>query len=69
MCLIQTYGEVKVEIHVFFTSELVGGEWSASRHGSFAPEERASGGLWIGVWVEPRTVLDYTEERKVLKLP
>jgi hypothetical protein len=28
---VKTYGEVVVQIHVFLTSTLVGGEWSASR--------------------------------------
>jgi hypothetical protein len=32
---------VDVEIHVFLTSALVGGEWSASRPGRFTPEERS----------------------------
>jgi hypothetical protein len=36
-----TYGGVDVQIHVFLTSTLVGGEWSASRPGSFTPGERA----------------------------
>jgi hypothetical protein len=36
----KTYEGVDVEIHIFFTSALVGGEWSASRPGRFTPEER-----------------------------
>jgi hypothetical protein len=44
----KTYGEVDVQIHVFLTSELVGGEWSALRSGRFT-----SGG-----WVGPRTGMD-----------
>jgi hypothetical protein len=31
----KAYGGVVVEIHIFFTSALVGGEWSASHPGRF----------------------------------
>jgi hypothetical protein len=63
------YGGVNVYIHIFFTSALVGGEWSASRPGRFTPEERASGTHWIGGWVDPRAGLDDVEKRKFLTLP
>jgi hypothetical protein len=46
-------GGVNVQTHVFFTSALVGGEWSASRPGSFTP-----GTHWIGGWVDLRAILD-----------
>jgi hypothetical protein len=59
----KTYGGVDVYIHVFFTSALVGGEWSASRPSRFTPEERAPGNQWIGGWVGPRAGLDAMEER------
>jgi hypothetical protein len=36
---------VNVYIHVFLTSALAGGEWSASRAGRFTPGERARGTL------------------------
>jgi hypothetical protein len=42
----KTYGGVDVQTHVFLTSALVGGEWSASRSGRFIPASH-----WIGVWV------------------
>jgi hypothetical protein len=42
----KAYGEVVVQIHIFLTSALVGGEWSASPHGRFTP-----GIHWIGGWV------------------
>jgi hypothetical protein len=42
-----TYGGVDVQIHVFLTSALVGGEWSASRLCRFTP-----GYQWIGGWVD-----------------
>jgi hypothetical protein len=38
----KVYGGVDVQIHVFLTSALVGGEWSASRFGRFTPAERAT---------------------------
>jgi hypothetical protein len=44
----KTYGGVDVEIHIFLTSALDEGEWSASRPGRFTPEERALGTRWIG---------------------
>jgi hypothetical protein len=39
----KAYGGVDVYIHVFLTSALVGGEWSASRHGRFTSGERTPG--------------------------
>jgi hypothetical protein len=59
---IKTYGGVDVYIHIFLTSALVGGEWSASRPGRFIPGERARGTHWIGGWVRPRAGLDDMEK-------
>jgi hypothetical protein len=36
----KTYGGVDVQIQIFFTSAVDGGEWSASRPGRFTPKER-----------------------------
>jgi hypothetical protein len=58
----KTYGGADVQIHVFLTSALDGGEWSASRPGRFTPGERASGTHWIGVWVGSRAGLDNMEK-------
>jgi hypothetical protein len=58
----KTYGEVDVYIHVFLTSALVGGEWSASRTGRFTP-----GTHWIGDWVGFRTGLDNVENRDIYR--
>jgi hypothetical protein len=33
----KAYGGVDVQIHIFLTSALVGGEWSTSRPGPFTP--------------------------------
>jgi hypothetical protein len=52
----KAYGKVDVQTHVFLTSALVVGEWSASHPGSFIPEERAPG------WVGPRAGLDDMEK-------
>jgi hypothetical protein len=49
----KTYGGVDVQIHIFLTSALVGGEWSASRPCRFTP-----GTHFIGGWVDPRAGLD-----------
>jgi hypothetical protein len=65
----KTYGGVDVQIHVFLTSALAGGEWSVSRPGRFNPGERAPDTHWIGGWVGPRAGLDDVEKRKFLTLP
>jgi hypothetical protein len=36
----KTYGEVKVQIHSYFTSTLDRDEWSVSRPGRFTPREK-----------------------------
>jgi hypothetical protein len=64
----KAYGGVGVQIHVSLTSALVGGEWSASRPGRFAPG-RFPGTHSIGGWVGPRTGMDDVEKRKILPLP
>jgi hypothetical protein len=57
------YGGVDVWIHIFLTSALVGGEWSASHPGRFTSGERALGTLLIGGWVDPGAGLDDVEKR------
>jgi hypothetical protein len=52
-----TYGGVDVYIHVFLTSAVVGGEWSASLPGRLTP-----GTHWIGGSVGPRAGLDDVEK-------
>jgi hypothetical protein len=64
----KTYGGVDILIHIFLTSAIAGGEWSASHPGSFTPEERAPGTHWIGCWMDPRAGLDDVEKRKFLTL-
>jgi hypothetical protein len=58
----KVYGGVDIYIHIFLTSALVGGEWSASRPSHFTPSTH-----WIGGWVCPRTGLDDVK-RKILPL-
>jgi hypothetical protein len=62
----KAYGGVDVQIHIFLTSALAGGEWSASRPGRFTSGTRALGAQWLRVWVGPRTGLDDVEWRKML---
>jgi hypothetical protein len=57
----KAYGGVDVQIHIFLTSALVGGERSPSRPGRFIPEERVSGTNLTG--------LDDVEMWKFLTLP
>jgi hypothetical protein len=49
----KAYGGVDVEIHIFLTSALAGGEWSAARPVHLNPDIH-----WIGGWVDPRAGLD-----------
>jgi hypothetical protein len=65
----KVYGGVDAWIHVFLTSALVGGEWSASRLGRFNPGERDTGTHSIGDWMGHKTGLDNMEKRKFLPLP
>jgi hypothetical protein len=59
----KAYGGVDAQSHIFLTSALVGGEWSASRPGRFTPGERAPETHWIGDWVGPRAGLDNLEKK------
>jgi hypothetical protein len=65
----KAYGRLDVQIHIFLTSAIVGGKWSASRPGIFTPGERTPGTHWIGRWVGPRADLDDVDRRKLLTLP
>jgi hypothetical protein len=56
-------------IHIFLTSTLVVGEWSASRPCHFIIGGKAPGTLLIGGWVDPRAGLDNVEKIKLLTLP
>jgi hypothetical protein len=62
----KAYGGVDVWAHVFLTSVLVGGEWSASRPGCFTLGERAPVAHW---WVDSRAGLEDVEKRKFVTLP
>jgi hypothetical protein len=64
----KAHGGVDVQIRIFLTSALVGGEWSASRPACFTSGERAPGTHWIGGWVGPRRS-GQRAERKFLILP
>jgi hypothetical protein len=65
----KAYGEVDVYIHIFFTSPLAVGEWSASRPCRFTTGERTPGTQWIGGWVDSTAGLDDVEKRTLLTLP
>jgi hypothetical protein len=51
-------------MHIFLTSALVAGEWSASR-----PVRFIAGTHCVGGWVGPRAGLNDVEKRKFLTLP
>jgi hypothetical protein len=63
----KAYGKVDVHIHIFLTSALVGGEWSASRPYRFTPGKEPRYPLIVG-WVGPRASLDGVKKRKFLTL-
>jgi hypothetical protein len=58
-----------IQIHIFLTTALVGGEWSDSRPGRFTPGEIAPGTNWLGGWVGPKAGLNDVEKIKFLTLP
>jgi hypothetical protein len=59
----KAYGGVDVQFHIFLTSVLTGGEWSASRPCRFIPGERVPDTNWIGGYVGPKAGLDDVEKR------
>jgi hypothetical protein len=59
----KAYGGVGVQIHIFLTSVLVGGEWSSPCPDRFTPGERAPSTHWMGDWVSPRSGLYDVEKR------
>jgi hypothetical protein len=63
----KAYGEMNVYIHIFLTSVLVEGEWSASRPGVVSPPPRKIS-HWVGGWVSPNACLDDVEKRKFFSL-
>ena len=65
----KTYGGVNKYIHIFLTSALDAGKWSASLPCCFTSGDRAPGTHWIGGWVDPRAGLDNVEKIKFLTLP
>jgi hypothetical protein len=50
--------KTEVQFHVFLTSALVRGEWSASCPCSFTPGKRTPCTLWTGAWVGPTAGLE-----------
>jgi hypothetical protein len=53
----KAYGGVDVYIHIFFTSAVHGGEWSAA-----LPDLITTGTHWIGGSMGHTAGLDYTEK-------
>jgi hypothetical protein len=58
----KAYGGMEVEMYIFLTSALAGGEWSAACPCHFIPRERTPGTHWIGGWVGPRAGQDDVEK-------
>jgi hypothetical protein len=56
----KAYGRANLYIHIFVTSALVRGEWSASWPSRFTPGT---------LWVDPRAGMDDAEKKKFLTLP
>jgi hypothetical protein len=57
---------MNVEIHIFLTSALGGGEWSASRPDLFTPRKRVPDTHWIGDWVDLKRRSRRRGEKKIL---
>jgi hypothetical protein len=53
----KAYGGMDILIHIFLTSVLVGGEWSASRPGHFTPGKESLVPI-VGGWADPRAGLN-----------
>jgi hypothetical protein len=62
----KAYEGVDVYIHIFLTSALALGEWSASRPGRFTPGERALGTQWIRRVGGPQSLSGRRGEEKIL---
>jgi hypothetical protein len=67
-CYMKTYAGVDVQIRVFLTLALIGGEMSTSRPGRFTAGKGAPGTHFIAGWLGPRIGLDDVEKRKILIL-
>lgn len=59
MHAMQAHGGIGIWLHLFLTSELNGGEWSAPRHNHFTPGYHV-----IGDWVGSRASRNALEKRK-----
>jgi hypothetical protein len=60
--VMKAYGGLEVYLHAFLTSALDGGEWSASRAGSFTYKDCH----WIRGSAGPRVGLVAVEKRKII---
>jgi hypothetical protein len=58
----KTYGGVDVQIYIFLTPALVGGEWSASRPGIFNPGKEPPISIVQEVRWTPKAGLDDMEK-------
>jgi hypothetical protein len=60
-CVMKAYWVMEIQIHVFLTSALVGGEWSASRPWRINPGETVRVTHWTGDWMDLRAGLALPE--------
>jgi hypothetical protein len=60
----KTYGGIEVQFHVFVTSALYGGLWSASSPGCFVPGENAPDIHWKWGFLGSRACLDAVPKTK-----
>jgi hypothetical protein len=58
----KAYGRVDVEVHVLFTSAIVGGVWSATRPTVLPPWVINTCTHWIRCWVGPGIGLEDMEK-------
>jgi hypothetical protein len=64
----KAYGGVDVQIHIFLTSALVGGECALHAPAALTAGERAPGTHLIGGCVDRRAGVDDVEKRKLLTI-
>jgi hypothetical protein len=67
--VMKVYVGVNIQIHIFVTLALDGGEWSTPCPCHFNPGERASSTHCIEGWTSPRADLHDVKKRKFLTLP
>jgi hypothetical protein len=62
------YEGVGIQLHIFLTLVLAGGEWSASHHSHLTAQAKSPSTCCIGDWVGPRIDLEDMERITIFHL-